>query len=83
MRHDPKTGGFEVIGMGAVLSHPAFRQGVPKDFQFHLRALYTDPRGVNLRNHLAHGMAHGFGKLGGPLDSADGNAQSEGANWTG
>lgn len=58
MRHDPNTGGFEVIGMGAVLSHPVFRAGVHKDIRFHLRALYTDPRGINLRNHLAHGLAH-------------------------
>lgn len=58
MRHDPITGGFEVIGMGAVLSHPAFRSGVHKDIRFHLRALYCDPRGINLRNHLAHGLAH-------------------------
>ena len=58
MKHDAKTGGFEVIGMGAVLNHPAFRKGVPQDIRFHLRALYSDVRGVNLRNHLAHGMAH-------------------------
>ncbi len=58
MKHDAKTGGFEVIGMGAVLNHPAFRKGVPPDIRFHLRALYSDARGVNLRNHLAHGMAH-------------------------
>lgn len=58
MRHDPNTGGFEVIGMGAVLSNPVFREGVHNDIRFHLRALYTDPRGLNLRNHLAHGLAH-------------------------
>ena len=58
MRQDPNTGGFEVIGMGAALSHPGFRAGVHKDIRFHLRALYTDPRGINLRNHLAHGLTH-------------------------
>lgn len=58
MTQNSKTGGFEVIGMGAVLSHPGFRAGVHKDIRFHLRALYTDPRGLNLRNHLAHGLAH-------------------------
>jgi len=58
MKHDAQTGGFEVIGMGAVLNHPAFRKGVPPDIRFHLKALYSDPRGINLRNHLAHGMAH-------------------------
>lgn len=55
---DPQSGGFEVIGMGAVINHAAFVAGVPKDIRFHLRALYSDPRGLNLRNHLAHGMAH-------------------------
>ncbi len=63
MKHDPNAGGFEVIGMGAVLSHPVFRASVQKDIRFHLRALYTDPRGINLRNHLAHGLAH-LGLLG-------------------
>ena len=58
MKHDTKSGGFEVIGMGAVINHPAFRKGVPPDIRFHLRALYSDSRGINLRNHLAHGMAH-------------------------
>jgi hypothetical protein len=58
MRHEPRTGGFEVLGMGAVLSHPAFRKGVPQDIRFHLKALYCDPRGINLRNHLAHGIAN-------------------------
>lgn len=58
MKHDPMTGGFEVIGLGGVLNHPAFRRGVPKDIRFHLKALYSDPRGINLRNHLAHGIAH-------------------------
>lgn len=57
-RPNAKTGGFEVIGMGAVLNHGAFQTGVPKDLRFHLRALYCDPRGINLRNHLAHGLAH-------------------------
>lgn len=58
MRHDPKTRGYEVIGMGAVIHHAAFRQGVDKDIRFHLNVLYSDPRGINLRNHLAHGTAH-------------------------
>ena len=58
VRHNRRTGGFEVLAMGAVLSDEAFRAGVPKDFRFHIRALYSDPRGINLRNHLAHGLAH-------------------------
>jgi hypothetical protein len=63
LTHDARTGGFKVVGMGAVLDHPAFRKGVPQDTRFHLKALYSDPRGINLRNHLAHGMAH-IGMLG-------------------
>ena len=43
--------------MGAVLSHKSFVTGFPSDFRFHLRALYTDPRGINLRNQVAHGLA--------------------------
>jgi hypothetical protein len=57
-RLDPHSGGFEVIGMGALVNHPRFRAGVPKDMRFNLRAFYCDPRGINLRNHLAHGLAH-------------------------
>jgi lysyl-tRNA synthetase class 1 len=43
--------------MGAVLSHKSFVAGFPSDFRFHLRALYTDPRGINLRNQVARGVA--------------------------
>lgn len=53
-----KTGGSRVIGLGEILSHENFKKGVPKDIRFHLRALYSDPREINLRNHLAHGLAH-------------------------
>ena len=55
-KFSPLTGGFEVIGLGAVLNHPRFVEGVPKDIRFHLRALYCELRGINLRNHLAHGL---------------------------
>jgi hypothetical protein len=52
-----KIGGYEVLGMGAVMYHPLFRQEVPEDIRFHFVALYSDQRGMNLRNHLAHGLA--------------------------
>lgn len=58
MIHDPNTGGFKAIGMGAILDHEIFRASVLKDIRFHLRALFCDSRGINLRNHLAHGIAH-------------------------
>ena len=54
----PRTGGYEVIGLGEVLRHDVFCAGVPRDIRFHLRTLYSDARGINLRNHLAHGIAN-------------------------
>lgn len=50
-------GGFEAIGMGAILNHGAFKANIPAAIGWHLRALYSDPRGINLRNKLAHGHA--------------------------
>lgn len=56
MKPDPDTGGFQVLGLGKILNHPIFRNHVPNDFRFHLRALYSDSRGINLRNDMAHGL---------------------------
>jgi hypothetical protein len=56
-RYDSKTGGFEVMGMGAVLGHAAFVGDVPNVIKFHFKTLYCDQRGINLRNQLAHGLA--------------------------
>jgi hypothetical protein len=58
-RPNPKVAGSKVIGFGEVLSQEIFKTGALKDIGFHLRALYTDPRALNLRNKLAHGLAHG------------------------
>jgi hypothetical protein len=55
---DPDLGGFQVIGMGQVLNHAMFIERMPADVRFHFRALYSDARGINLRNHLAHGLVH-------------------------
>lgn len=57
MRHNPREGGFETLGMGTVLMADAFKTKVSADFRLHLRALYTSPKGINLRNKLAHGLA--------------------------
>jgi hypothetical protein len=57
-RPNPRVNGSRVIGLGDVLASEVFKQGAMKDVGFHLRALYTDPRGINLRNKLAHGLAH-------------------------
>ena len=56
MKSDPDTGGFQVIGLGKILNHQSFRNHVPNDFRFHLKALYSDSRGINLRNDIAHGL---------------------------
>jgi Domain of unknown function (DUF4209) len=56
-RPDPNNGGFRVLGFGEILSDEIFRSKVPSDFRFHLRVLYQDSRGINLRNILAHGLA--------------------------
>jgi hypothetical protein len=54
---DTDLSGFQVIRLGEILRHEIFGARTPKDFRFHVRALYGDPRGINLRNHLAHGLA--------------------------
>jgi hypothetical protein len=50
-------GGFETLGMGAVLNTASFRTKMDPTLRLHLRALYTEPKGINLRNKLAHGLA--------------------------
>lgn len=57
MRPDDRYNGFRVDGMGTVLDEPHLRAVMPPDIRFHLAALLTDPRGLSVRNHLAHGMA--------------------------
>jgi Domain of unknown function (DUF4209) len=42
---------------GKVFSDEIFRNKVSSDLRFHLRVLYQDSRGINLRNILAHGLA--------------------------
>ena len=57
MRPERDSGGFEVIGMGAVLHTGSFRARVPSTLRLHLRAFYTDAKGLNMRNRVAHGLA--------------------------
>ena len=57
MRHNPREGGFESIGMGTLLMNPVFKEKAHPAFRLHLRALYTSPKGMNLRNKIAHGLA--------------------------
>ena len=57
MQLDTNSGGFEVIGMGKLLYTEAFKTKVDTTLRLHLSALYTSPKGLNLRNRIAHGMA--------------------------
>jgi len=57
MRRSKHEGGFETLGMGALLTNPVFKAKAPPALRLHLRALYTSPKGMNLRNKIAHGLA--------------------------
>ena len=52
-----KSEGFDVIGMGGVLRSDVFKTKFDQTSRWHLLALYSDHRGINLRNNLAHGLA--------------------------
>jgi hypothetical protein len=54
---DSHHGGFQVVSLGDVLSDDLMRSQLPEDIRFHLRVLLQDPRGLNLRNEFAHGLA--------------------------
>ena len=58
LRPSAKSGGFDVVGMGKILGSRIFRERFQPDIRLHLEALYTDARGVNLRNELSHGLLH-------------------------
>ena len=45
------------MGMGTVLVHEALIKSMDPTLRLHLRSLYTAPKGHNLRNELAHGLA--------------------------
>ena len=57
MEEDRHAGGFKVIGMGDVLHKKSFKKQVHPTLIHHLRAFYVDPKGLNLRNRIAHGLA--------------------------
>lgn len=50
-----RDGGFRVLTMGDILNSPIFRQSINDDVRLHFRTLYTEVKGINLRNDLAHG----------------------------
>lgn len=64
-QYDVKVRGFKNIGMGRLLDDDAMKTDGLRDVRFHFLALYADPRAINLRNHLAHGMVrHEFLSIG-------------------
>jgi hypothetical protein len=58
MKSNQNFQGFQTIGLGEVLRHERFEEAVPLNVRFHLNILLTDPRGINLRNEVAHGIAN-------------------------
>lgn len=44
------------IGLGEILYHKRVAEALGPDVTLHLQALYADPRGMNLRNQIAHGL---------------------------
>lgn len=55
----PKKGadGWEIsLNMGDLLANKAVQDALGEDLLFHFRAVFSDPRGWNLRNRIAHGM---------------------------
>jgi Domain of unknown function (DUF4209) len=44
------------INMGDILNSPELAAALGPDFTLHFLALYADPRGMNLRNRVAHGL---------------------------
>lgn len=57
MRNNAREGGFETIGMGTLLVNETFKAKAHPRFRLHMRTLYTSPKGLNLRNRVAHGIA--------------------------
>lgn len=55
-RFRPEIRGFQVVGLSELLREKVMEQGLLGDIRFHLTALYADPRGINLRNVVAHGL---------------------------
>lgn len=50
------------IGLGDILNNERVVEALGADATLHFQALYADPRGMNLRNEIAHGLmdAHRF-----------------------
>jgi len=51
-----RGGGFNYISLDNILSDPISENIYGNDITSYLRVLYTDNRGLNIRNNLAHGL---------------------------
>jgi Domain of unknown function (DUF4209) len=54
--HPSIAGTSVAIGMGEILYNDKVAEALGPDATLHFQALYTDPRGMNLRNEIAHGL---------------------------
>lgn len=54
--HPNVKGTSVAINMGDILFQPQIADALGENLTFHMQALYSDPRGLNLRNELAHGL---------------------------
>jgi lysyl-tRNA synthetase class 1 len=54
--HPRVQGVSVVVNMGDLLSNKAVTEALGPDITLHLQAIYSDPRGLNLRNEMAHGL---------------------------
>jgi len=56
VRPSRESGGFDVVPMGSILHTESFKARFDPTARLHLRALYTEAKGLNVRNKLAHGV---------------------------
>ena len=54
--HSTVVGVSVAIGMGDILYKKELAEALGPDLSLYMLALYADPRGINLRNDLAHGL---------------------------
>ena len=54
--HPKVTGTSVAIGIGDILYASAVTDVLGPDITLHLQALFADPRGLDLRNEMAHGL---------------------------
>lgn len=50
--------GYDAILLGDILSKEYLEEIMPKDLVYYYKYLYNDKKGFNLRNIIAHGVAH-------------------------